>query len=499
MADLGSSRVFGDLTVTGSIVNSELQTALNSKSNTGHTHTLSEVTDAGNIAGISTNGSTANYLRGDGKWVTPPNTTYGSMSQAEANAGTVTTGRVITAAVLKGAIQTHAPIQTTITGNAGTATTLQTARTINGTSFNGSANITTANWGTGRTLTIGNKGKTVNGSANVSWTLAEIGASAEGHTHDYVPTSRTVNGKVLSANIALTATDVGAAAASHTHSYLSTLHLSERGIADANLAQDAGVTTYYLSSAAANKPAGQDHSLLTLSYSTGWSTQLAGDWRTNEWYVRKQTDGVWDTSWAKLWHSGNFDPVSKSDVGHTHAYLPLSGGTLTNALLISVNKGATPNYSTGHLELRNSDAGDVSLGFHRAGYTACQLRHESNGLILSGTSPTTAADFYCYGSITAYSDLRLKKDLKIIESPIDKVMRLNGYTYVRTNDVSEARQTGVVAQEVLEVLPEAVTGGPTENDPDGHYSVAYGNMVGLLIEAIKELKAEVDELKRRVE
>ena len=64
------------------------------------------------------------------------------------------------------------------TGNAATATALQTARTINGTSFNGSANITTANWGTARTLTIGSTGKSVNGSANVSWTLAEVTGTA---------------------------------------------------------------------------------------------------------------------------------------------------------------------------------------------------------------------------------------------------------------------------------------------------------------------------------
>lgn len=63
-------------------------------------------------------------------------------------------------------------------GNAATATALETARTINGTSFNGGANITTANWGTSRTITIGSTGKAVNGSANVSWTLAEIGALA---------------------------------------------------------------------------------------------------------------------------------------------------------------------------------------------------------------------------------------------------------------------------------------------------------------------------------
>lgn len=61
--------------------------------------------------------------------------------------------------------------------NATKANQLTTARTINGTSFNGTANITTANWGTARTLTIGNTGKSVNGSANVSWSLSEIGAA----------------------------------------------------------------------------------------------------------------------------------------------------------------------------------------------------------------------------------------------------------------------------------------------------------------------------------
>jgi hypothetical protein len=58
-----------------------------------------------------------------------------------------------------------------------------TARTINGTSVNGSANVTTANWGTTRTLTVGSTGKSVNGSANVSWTLAEIGAAATNSTN----------------------------------------------------------------------------------------------------------------------------------------------------------------------------------------------------------------------------------------------------------------------------------------------------------------------------
>jgi hypothetical protein len=64
-----------------------------------------------------------------------------------------------------------------LTGNATTATALVTPRAINGTNFDGSANITTANWGTARTLTFGATGKSVNGSGNVSWTLAEIGVN----------------------------------------------------------------------------------------------------------------------------------------------------------------------------------------------------------------------------------------------------------------------------------------------------------------------------------
>ena len=64
-----------------------------------------------------------------------------------------------------------------LNGNANTATILQTSRKINGTSFNGSADITTAKWGTARNITIGSTAKSVDGSTAVSWTHAEIGAT----------------------------------------------------------------------------------------------------------------------------------------------------------------------------------------------------------------------------------------------------------------------------------------------------------------------------------
>lgn len=76
-----------------------------------------------------------------------------------------------------------------VTGNAATATKLTTARSINGTNFDGSSNITTATWGTARNITIGSTKKSVNGGADVSWSLSEIGAAAASHSHSYLPLS----------------------------------------------------------------------------------------------------------------------------------------------------------------------------------------------------------------------------------------------------------------------------------------------------------------------
>ncbi|MGL5716977.1 MAG: tail fiber domain-containing protein [Paraclostridium sp.] len=71
-------------------------------------------------------------------------------------------------------------------GNADTSTKLATVRSINGTNFDGSGNITTANWGTARNLQVGNTAKSVNGGGNVTWSLSEIGAAPASHTHSYM-------------------------------------------------------------------------------------------------------------------------------------------------------------------------------------------------------------------------------------------------------------------------------------------------------------------------
>lgn len=128
---------------------------------------------------------------------------------------------------------------------------------------------------------------------------------------------------------------------------------------------------------------------------------------------------------------------NKADA-HSHPYLSSSGGTLSGALTVNSTIKAT---------------GTVT----------------------------------CSDCITT-SDERLKKDIIKIDHALEKVNQLNGYTFLKDGDGQ--RTTGVLAQELLNVLPEAVF-----KREDGYYAVTYGNIVGLLIEAIKELQNEIKVLR----
>lgn len=97
------------------------------------------------------------------------------------------------------------------------------------------------------------------------------------------------------------------------------------------------------------------------------------------------------------------------------------------------------------------------------------------------------------GTVTApnfvsSSDMRLKTDITPITDALAKVQSLSGITYRMAG--SDARQMGLIAQEVQSVAPEAVI------EAEGILRLAYGNLIGLLVEAIKDLAAEVEQLKR---
>lgn len=91
--------------------------------------------------------------------------------------------------------------------------------------------------------------------------------------------------------------------------------------------------------------------------------------------------------------------------------------------------------------------------------------------------------------VVTYSDIRFKHNVVTIDNALEKVNALRGVSYEK--DLKQC--IGVIAQEVETVIPEVV-----HTDPDGLKSVAYGNIVGLLIESIKELTARVESLEKQI-
>jgi hypothetical protein len=96
---------------------------------------------------------------------------------------------------------------------------------------------------------------------------------------------------------------------------------------------------------------------------------------------------------------------------------------------------------------------------------------------------------YASDDIVAFSDARFKRDISPIHDALHKVRSLVGVLYT---DSADSRKTGLLAQDVQAVLPEAVT-----VDENGNLALAYGNLAGILVQAIKELAIKVDELEKR--
>ena len=113
-------------------------------------------------------------------------------------------------------------------------------------------------------------------------------------------------------------------------------------------------------------------------------------------------------------------------------------------------------------------------------------------------------DIHADGNVIAYSttisDERLKKDIVKIDNALDKISQLNGYTFEYLADGKKS--AGVIAQEVEKVMPSAIIESTLplkmgDDDETEYKTVQYDQLHGLMIEAIKELKAEIEELKSR--
>ena len=136
---------------------------------------------------------------------------------------------------------------------------------------------------------------------------------------------------------------------------------------------------------------------------------------------------------------------------------------------------------TGNVTLAVSDISGLQ--------TALDSKFSASGGSIGG-SISVSGSITASGDITAFSDERLKTNIETIPEAIYKVMQIRGVNY--TSRIDGREHLGVIAQEVERVVPEAVL-----THPNGTKSVAYGNLVGLLIEAIKTLNDRINALENR--
>lgn len=195
--------------------------------------------------------------------------------------------------------------------------------------------------------------------------------------------------------------------------------------------------------------------------------------------LRPKTTNVVDLGTSVLqYKDAFFDGTVKTDTLTVDENATVTGNLAVNGNLTGsgVSAGARSSLSAGTGISYNSGTGVITCTVDTPAEVGLG-NLSNNGNNLSGA-------FVATGNVTAFSDERLKDNVETIEGALDKVSQMRGVMY----DKDGERGTGVIAQEMQQVMPEVVH--------DGEYlSVAYGNIVGVLIEAVKELKAELDQCK----
>jgi hypothetical protein len=220
----------------------------------------------------------------------------------------------------------------------------------------------------------------------------------------------------------------------------------------------------------------------------------SGVYRNNSTWDWGFTNGVlsWGTVPGSLVTGSvpNTNSISNA-VGGGYLWTGVQQFNTGSAVSVAGRMGTLEAYSTG-----GTAAG---MSFHRAGFYAINMGLDSDNVFrLGGWSDgairiaiTAGGTLTATGDVIAYSDRRLKTDVQVIQDPLWKIQNLEGVTYKRidSGDVS----TGLIAQDVQAVLPEAVT-----EDEAGILGVKYGNLAGLFVEAIKALNKEVAELRAEI-
>ena len=183
--------------------------------------------------------------------------------------------------------------------------------------------------------------------------------------------------------------------------------------------------------------------------------------------------------------------------------LDVSGTTTSNNFIVGTNG----DIRSGGNGVTWSGETDFKIQHYN---TKVYLQYAANGLFLRNNSGNDRMELDASGNatfsgnVTAYgtpSDIRLKENIEVIDNALDKVKQLKGITYDLKSDGN--RLTGLIAQDLEKVLPEAVyttnsLGDSVNEEPKEHLAIRYGNTVGLLVEAIKEQQEQIETLAARV-
>ena len=234
---------------------------------------------------------------------------------------------------------------------------------------------------------------------------------------------------------------------------------------------------YNFGASPANAPTGYAYgqTIVAQGIDTGW--QLAGGYGNNMAYRGWNSYGATFYAWKTLLDSGNYNTYAPTLVG--------VGASGSWGISVTGTAGAV-NGTSGQMNGDGWWRSSGATGWYSTSFAVGIYATEAGNV-----RTYNGASFIAAGNVTAYSDSRLKENIKVIPNALDKVKAIRGVTFTR-NDMPDTEQvhTGVIAQEVLSVFPEAVMLARE----DDFYTVAYGNMVGLLIEAIKEQQQQIDEL-----
>ena len=250
--------------------------------------------------------------------------------------------------------------------------------------------------------------------------------------------------------------------------------------------------------------------------------------------IAQEYSTVWDASGALLtFTSGSAPPSGTNNVVVEYLIQPGAVAlidTLTDTSNSTIGRAATPlavntvyqyiqtsgSYANSAYGTSNSASSYANSAFSTANsassyansaFSTANSKFNSSGGTISGAvnissgGLSVTGEITATGDVTAYysSDKRLKENIIIIDSPLDKIDSING-VYFNWNKTALEKypektiktEIGVIAQEIEKVLPEVVA-----MRQDGYYAVRYEQIIALLIEGIKELRQEINQLKGR--